>query len=39
VDAGKTRIYFDPSHAIYTDVRGKQLIATNFFKLMVSVQF
>lgn len=39
VDAGKARIYFDISHAIYTNVSGNQLVATNLFKLMVSVQF
>jgi hypothetical protein len=39
IDAGRTRIYFDISHAIYTNVSGNQLVARNLFKLSVSMQF
>jgi hypothetical protein len=39
LDFGRTRLYADVSHAVYTNVSGNQLVARNLFKVSVSVQF
>jgi hypothetical protein len=39
LDLGRTRLYADVSHAVYTNVSGNQLVARNLFKVSVSVQF